>query len=352
MKKLIFIVITFVSYFCLSICVTFKENSSNNDFNLVSDNYKQSYNNYMEAYFNRLSSNFGLNYKNSCGYVAISNLLSYYDNYISDDIIDEKYDVSATSSTYDFTSIESPGTLHEIESEINKYNNYYDYICSTKDTSFHRYLISLGIELKVNSKTKDEFGTSIDDRVKIINNYLKSRNTKFSIETEEKNIFGHNVRKFTIDNMKKGNPVLLSIHNKTDGHAVIAYEYDEVNDKLYCHSGYYGLTRRTPEELGFTKYTNAMVLKINKVHYHTNNYILNGKEYCYCYNHIKVYKDITHNYKYSKINDMNHYSKCECGHTQIDSHQFSTSFQNGKTIYKCILCNAVIDGDKPQIISL
>ncbi len=163
MKKLIFIVITFVSYFCLSICVTFKENSSNNDFNLASDNYKQSYNNYMEAYFNRLSSNFGLNYKNSCGYVAISNLLSYYDNYVSDDIIDEKYDVSTTSSTYDFTSIESPGTLHEIESEINKYNNYYDYICSTKDTSFHSYLISLGIELKVSSKTKDEFGTSIDD---------------------------------------------------------------------------------------------------------------------------------------------------------------------------------------------
>lgn len=67
MKKLIYIVITFVSYFCLMISVPFKENSNNYDFNLASDDYKQSYNNYMEAYFDRLSNNFGRNYKNSCG---------------------------------------------------------------------------------------------------------------------------------------------------------------------------------------------------------------------------------------------------------------------------------------------
>lgn len=94
-----------------------------------------------------------------------------------------------------------------------------------------------------------------------------------------------------------------------------------------------------------------MVLKINENHIHTNNYVLKGVGYCYCDEHLKVYSDVRHKFKYTMIDDANHYSICDCGYKQIDRHQFSASFSGGMTVYKCILCSATINGDKFHTIS-
>ena len=309
---------------------------------------KSSFNNYMEAYYYNLNNNFGYNENGSCGYVAVSILLSYYDNLVRDDIIDDQYDVCSTSSTIDFLSnVESPGTLHENKSLIYSYSSYYNYIKSTESTSFHSYLLSLGINLGINSKASTSFGTDINDRIKLIKNYLDSKNINYSIDSKT----GKNVREYAIENVKKGYPVLLSIRKSNSGHAVIAYDYDEKEDKLYCHSGYYDNTNKTAEELGYSSYNNAMVLKINENHIHTNNYVLKGVGYCYCDEHLKVYSDVRHKFKYTMIDDANHYSICDCGYKQIDRHQFSASFSGGMTVYKCILCSATINGDKFHTIS-
>lgn len=162
----------------------------------------------MEAYYYNLNNNFGYNENGSCGYVAVSILLSYYDNLVRDDIIDEQYDVCSTSSTIDFLSnVESPGTLHENKSLIYSYSSYYNYIKSTESTSFHSYLLSLGINLGINSKASTSFGTDINDRIKLIKNYLDSKNINYSIDSKT----GKNVREYAIENVKKGYPVLLSI---------------------------------------------------------------------------------------------------------------------------------------------
>ena len=161
---------------------------------------KSSFNNYMEAYYYNLNNNFGYNENGSCGYVAVSILLSYYDNLVRDDIIDEQYDVCSTSSTIDFLSnVESPGTLHENKSLIYSYSSYYNYIKSTENTSFHSYLLSLGINLGINSKTSTSFETDMNDRIKLIKSYLDSKNINYSIDSKT----GKNVREYAIENVKK-----------------------------------------------------------------------------------------------------------------------------------------------------
>lgn len=348
MKKIVYLFLMSVLFLCQFSNLSYQKDCGYEKETSSIQISKSSFNNYMEAYYYNLNNNFGYNKNGSCGYVAVSILLSYYDNLLRDDIIDEQYDVCSTSSTIDFLSnVESPGTLHENDRLVNSYSSYYDYIKSTESTSFHSYLLSLGINLRINSKNSKYFETDINDRIKLIKSYLDSKNINYIIDTKT----GKNVREYAIENVKKGYPVLLSIRKSHSGHAVIAYDYDEKEDKLYCHAGYYNKTHKTAEELGYTTYHNAMVFKINENHIHTNNYVLNGVGYCYCDLHLKVYCDVRHKFNYTMIDDANHYSICECGFKQIDRHQFSTSLSGGMTVYKCILCKATINGDKFHTIS-
>lgn len=59
------------------------------------DNVDESRRDFKYEYFRGLTDNFGENVFNSCGYVAIGQLLSYYDTYLDDNIIDDKYDIQS-----------------------------------------------------------------------------------------------------------------------------------------------------------------------------------------------------------------------------------------------------------------
>ena len=48
------------------------------------------YDSFLVSYFDNLTYNYGVNYKGSCGYVAIAMLLSYYDTALCDAIIPEQ----------------------------------------------------------------------------------------------------------------------------------------------------------------------------------------------------------------------------------------------------------------------
>lgn len=215
----------------------------------------------MEAYYDNSIYNYGYNSNDSCGYIALSMLLSYYDNYISDDIIDEKYDASTNNTTNDFIKYRmSPGTLCETGYEHNNYNTYYDYVLATKDYNFHTYLISLGIDVGVNNKNGEDYATSMNDRIKVLKKYLDSKNIDYNIDSKQYKT-SNNIKEYVIENIKKGYPVLVGVKNDYYAHAVIAYEYDETNDKIYCHMGDALHTRNTIDDAGFTKYVNAMVFK-------------------------------------------------------------------------------------------
>lgn len=89
-----------------------------------------SYDNFLQSYYDNLTYNLGMNYQGSCGYVAIGMLLSYYDTYLCDDIIDDSYDsVSIGNDANIISRRNSPGIMKDIISnpnmpELAKYGSF------------------------------------------------------------------------------------------------------------------------------------------------------------------------------------------------------------------------------------
>lgn len=81
----------------------------------VSSSIPDTYDSYMEAYFRGLTVNMGKNVRDECGYVALGQILSYYDSYLDDDIIPEVYDVPSTGTGTNMVERNnSPGILNEV----------------------------------------------------------------------------------------------------------------------------------------------------------------------------------------------------------------------------------------------
>lgn len=275
-------------------------------------------NTYMQTYFKNLNTNFGNNNKGSCGYVAASMLLSYYDTVLNEKIVPRQFDnPSLAHDKPDFS--ESPGVKFYQPSynpdEIS-YKDYVKDINKRKSTYLHECLISLAIEKNLTDTPKDKnsneflLSTSVENIKKVLKRYFKKvayiKSSEYDIHLQDngseimsaKTInelteLSNDIRKYVIRKVKKGFPVLLGIHNGEDAHVVIAYDYDKNTDKLYCHFGWASdsrlnnSTHMTPEDAGYSIYCSALVLefderKISRTH--TDNYevVINGALFYYC----------------------------------------------------------------------
>ena len=108
------------------------------------------YDHFMESYFDNLTMNHGYNIIGSCGYVGIDMLLSYYDTYLSDNIVPEQYDKISEGNCYNMLCRRnSPGSIYDnpkdftvdysnkSTSEIYQINaSYYNYVEANKNVSF------------------------------------------------------------------------------------------------------------------------------------------------------------------------------------------------------------------------
>lgn len=145
------------------------------------------YHSHLVSYYDNLTYNFGMNYKGSCGYVAIGMLLSYYDTFLNDSIIPEQYDL--VSNGYDgnmITRRNSPGVLKDIIARPNTQSSssygyslsateYYLYVNSYSATSLHAKLIMLGAERGYYDFLDDDTpsGTDFLERNNILNDYFQ-----------------------------------------------------------------------------------------------------------------------------------------------------------------------------------
>ena len=85
---------------------------------------------YLKHYFMGLTKNFGVNTYGTCTFVALEMMLSYYDSFINDNIIPEKYDVVSKGSETDMIGRgNSPGTLFDLVAAtgLTKYE-YYNFL--------------------------------------------------------------------------------------------------------------------------------------------------------------------------------------------------------------------------------
>ncbi len=347
-----------------------------------------SYSDFKNSFFDNLTYNFGMNYKGSCGYVAIAMLLSYYDTFLSDAIIPEQYDINSYGESANMIlRRNSPGVLKDIISNPSSPSNadygysldaydYYSKILSLQTSSLHAKLISIGGARGYYdfSDNDSPCGTNYTMRYNVINDYFSNvlgytLNVDYSLvsyNAESNPLLSNNVRDFAIQQIALGNPVLLSVGGTLGGHVVVAYDYDSITDKLYCHMGWNASsTHETVESYSFSTYKTALAIDFNTFHTHSNNYAITTSlgnipsTNFYCYHDCQIFtytNGNTHSYNdhYAFYSSKKHKSYCHCGEYILRSHAIrsgSTYISNGHTYGICIDCGAVVDLGTTAVIS-
>ena len=340
-----------------------------------------SYSDFKTSYFDNITYNFGMNYKGSCVYVAIGMLLSYYDSYISDNIIPEQYDINSYGSDSNMIARRnSPGIMRDIISS--PYDDtdagygfdmdaqsYYSSISSLSSVSLHAKLINIAANKGYYdfSDNENPCGSTYKSRYDVLNDYLQNvvgykLNYDYSIN-EYNGYSSESVKEFTINQIKIGRPVLLSVSNGKSGHVVIAYDYDVNTDAIYCHMGWSAAyTRCTVEDIGFTRYTSALTLNFTALHSHSNNYAVTSinnnipsvNYYCYDDTKINVFKHKhEYNFTYVPYSNNKHKACCVCGEYVLKLHCVDldqTWMSGGQKYGNCIECAALINLNNTHVI--
>lgn len=330
---------------------------TNSNYNLTNNS------DFKSKYFANLTQNFGVNYKASCGYVAIGMLLSYYDTYLSDTIIPESYDVISNGESSNITTRgNSPGILKdEIVNapEMNSYE-YFAAISSIDNVSLHAKLITMGAEMGYYFfSDQDPCKTSFEIILNVLNHYLSSfiglTQSEYTINT----MTGSSsvVKNYTISQINQGNPVLLGIIYGGTGHIVIAYDYDSELNKLYGHMGW----DQSMTHISLDNYpcVFALTLDFNIEHTHSNNYAVTKTindtttTHYYCY-HEENIAMLDHKIeRYVKYSNEKHKAICSCGYYELRPHAIkhgSSYVINGRKYANCINCGARVDLGKAIVI--
>lgn len=319
-----------------------------------------------------------MNFLGSCGYVGIDMLLSYYDTYLNDNIVPERYDQISEGNCYNMLCRRnSPGSRfdqpkdfdideygEDDEGILRRNTDYYNYMYQQRDISLHAKLLTLGHALGYYDYN-DETPASVNHKKmkQIIKKYMYdvlgfNDGNEYRIYDIKDNLINDSddVRNFVIEKISLGIPVLLSIKDEDgEGHWVIAYEYDNASDKIYCNFGWGGdATHITPENYkeelyindpkmkNFNTYSSAISIEFDIPHVHSNNYavtsVVDGEEvtHYYCYDSQEI--ELLSNAFISSSHSLEHKILFECGHFFIQESNWSMVSDEIGHIFTCRYC--------------
>ena len=292
---------------------TYELQNANSD-NIFNTDYFAPY------YFSNLNGRFGKNVKSSCTYVAVDMLLSYYDSFWNDNFLPEKYDgenVFVNETILNAT--ESPGSKNEVDAGISTSGlsdeEYLNLINNYKDDIVHFDLLSRGIEkLNLYDEEKKELslGTLLRDVREVVYDYLDESTSlsKDDIKIGFENSNPTKMRETIIKNVSKGIPVIIDARDRKDpsakdvsAHSFIAYDYDEVNDEIYCNAGWYSSSswHISMSDLGYPYIQEIMYFEPAIEHAHSFNYSRYDEygeiaQICACSSMIPTEIEISDNY--------------------------------------------------------
>lgn len=206
--------------------------------------------NFTPYYFSHLKTNYGKNQMGSCTFVAIEMLLTFYDTYWDDGIVDDSYMTKSTMESGDpgsFIGIESPGATADPEfSDTNDVDSYEQFVDDNDGVSLHYLLLNIGESLfgdLPGSEPSTAYAITFDEAESVIGTYLTrygGYNLQQYATAHRYRWISSNMRSYVITKLKDDQPVILRIKVEDGYHAVIAYDYDEDNDEIYVHSGWGG----------------------------------------------------------------------------------------------------------------
>ena len=325
------------------------------------------YDNFLTAYYDNLTYNFGVNYKSSCGYIALGMLLSYYDTYLCDDIIPEQYDISSVGAgTNMIERRNSPGVLRDIienasnpfDQSLSSYSalEYYSVMESMSNISLHAKLLTIGAAWGYYQYNNDDAPalTTIVQLRNIASAFLYNvshiSSSYYNINISyvgNKNTTSNDIKNSTISAIQAGYPVLLLVGSSESviGHFVVAYDYEPTTDTIYFHLGYGAdETHVSFDDTDFSDCWSMMTIDFNMSHSHSRNYGITkinpnntpATEY-YCYDNCDIItyaeKEHSHSMDYISCSNISHNSYCECGDYIVENHVLVDNV--------CSLCNHV-----------
>ncbi len=305
--------------------------------------YKHSLKNQMYNYFNNLYDYSPKNFYGTCGYVSLSQVLAYFDNFYDGRIIESQFNsYKNKQSSYLLDSeLVSPGV------ERGDYNNQYGSFSSTviSTCSFdYQYQLVKKYKEHLDSKKANENTTITYDNslcasqaAELVNNCLTYKPNKVTtyMEDSKSQKEYYDMTKNAID---QGYPVILNIGKKktgggwNSGHAVVAYDY--LNNNIYANFGWDKADTHKP----ITYYGHDIVVGILIIEYGSNagsklNYQIgdNKIDYLSFYNRAVLNP--------SKYSDSNGYPTFVWKHSSDSSEYFDVeigAIQTGGSFYKLI----------------
>ena len=320
--------------------------------------------NSMKEFFMSLNENIGFNAYGSCGIVGIAMLLSYYDSFWDDTIIQERYDQKEQLSYLStrIVSEQSPGITGDKELFLNDYNekislygrymfsNYRDLIEQNCLKYFHFYLLDIALNSSYinvyHSNNSFTLGMNYNQVYQLIKDYLVWSDLGVSIESNYDRRM--TAKSHAIEMIRSGTPVLMGISDEYgNGHIVVAYDYNEEQDIIYFNSGLedYG----SYSELSYMGYSNFnFTIAITSLEEHTcsDNYFYRDDSYCPC-DFFSIYPSHLHRYKlYQKLNLSKHYELCLCSARIQNVHTINTKDyirKDGRLYSNCLYCYQLLE---------
>lgn len=313
----------------------------------------------------------GENVKGSCGYVAIGQILSYYDTYLSDEVIPEEYDAPSYGTEYGMIERnESPGIVNDTiqKEDLDEYGRdnasqltaqeYYNIVEKYSAYSLHSKLITMGKKAGYYkfSDNKNPCSLTFAQSVNIMKKYLSEQsyvnNTDYNLYSKSSGT-SSSIKSQVKKYIDMGLPVFAFVINSGSnlGHFCVAYDYDDNN--IYANMGWGAGYAHASIESHYNTFKACFALKMNIEHSHSNNYIVltkpvnqsNWKNNYYCWHDSKI-NVLTHRYtdRYEYIDNEYHYAYCTCGYKIKEGHTNGIVPVNSvNSSFRCTKCGAQVN---------
>lgn len=280
-------------------------------------------------YIDKLIYNLGDNndtYSNSCGFVALEIILSYYDTFLNDNVIPDTYDVEVSHefSSYDSISLESYTSSPGV------------------DNNFHAYLIQLALDNGY--VEEDDYGLNIDYYADIVNDYFDE--IGLNVTTNETTSLLEKIN-FIKQAINSDFPVKVSIRgNDTSNslgdlsHAVVAYGYDESG--IYAHFGW-KMSYTINFNINNYAFEHVFYFQVNESHVCSDNYQwqANGCTGTVCPCGIKTCNHESLNYTYNTSSQ--HVVSCNaCDYSYTENHD-DLVYESINSVQHKVTCNTCDD---------
>lgn len=223
----------------------------------------------------------------SCGYVSLSQVLSYYDTFYNDGIVPEQYERHLeTAKTEAEVNLQSPGLVNEYYTNVGYTTGnagYYQYCNDTQEENLQSKLTVIHNELGgTNNASNFAYSIGCWDYQAMLNEFYGDTTT-VQVRTASGLSQEQYIAKIK-NRIDAGHPCIVHVKHSSGAsgaHSVVCYDYDDT--KIYTHYGWGGTSSTYDVYQSYDQIYYYAEFEFGYLpHKHSDNYVINGKGHCGC----------------------------------------------------------------------